>query len=146
MALLGQEDMRFKRNHRSAARSNCHILNTVFCLCLSLLAPSHVQMFKQPWAWAESQNSFVWLVLLDQSTLQFWFPLRRYGWLNPRRGRMLEITAHPDSLTKAGGGEDHNEKEILLLQQPHNNWGCHKVIFTTLFHMDVKGCDLCCDD
>lgn len=59
---------------------------------------------------------------------------------------MLEITAHPDSLTKAGGGEEHNEKEILLLQQQHNNLGCHKVIFTTLLYTDMKGCDLWSDD
>lgn len=145
MALLGQVDRHFKRNHASAARSNSHILSTAFCVCLPLLALSHIQMFKQPSA-SESQNSFVWLVQLDQSTLQFWFPLRRYGWLNPRRGRMLEITEHPDSLTKAGGGEEHNEKEILLLQQQHNNLGCHKVIFMTLLHTDMKGCDLCSDD
>lgn len=59
---------------------------------------------------------------------------------------MLEITAHPDRSTKAGGGKEYNEKEILW-QQQHNNLGSSKHVFTTLPHRHhVKGCDLCSDD
>lgn len=124
---------------------NCKVKQSHPQSCVLCEPSATFRSTNSPQPQRESHNSFVWPVLLEQSTVKFWFALRRYGWLNPRRGSLLEITAHPDGSTKAGGGEERNEKEILQ-QQQNNNFRRHKLIFMTLLHEHVKGYDLWSDD